>query len=730
MPNIKPEMGPSKMSIQAESRADAALPTHEKTRSKGKLLEDNFDFKYYWPALKRYKWVILLFAAALTLLSILIVTLIAPTYRSSATLLIEGNQSKVLPTAELYALDTSKVEYFQTQVEILKSPDLARRVIKEVRLAEQPEFKNAYTKVNSTQSNDKARRIAEENLLKKFLAQLSVKGRAKTQLIDISFDAKDPKLAQTIVNKLGNSFIESVMEARLENIRSAVDWLGVRLQSLKAKVTDSEGKLQNFLDTEHLVDLQGVLTLIGKEIDQNTIRLSSARQARLEAGSIYDRVNQLPGAESIPDMMPSSNLRNLKEKRSELASKIAKLSLTHGPNHPEILAMRAELNTIEEFLNKEIRNIKQTLKNNYEVAKTNEQAIIRTIEENKRQIFELSRKQNRLLELRRDVDSNRHLYETFVNRFKEASEAASSHEALIRFIDQADLPVLPIKPRKSLVVALSCLGALLLGAVLAILFDFLAPTIKSADELKRKLERPFLGEVPIISSQEIVWLDKSATTESQCALVEAMRTIQTNLMLPVSNNSGHSWVITSSIANEGKSTFAMSLAQALAQAVGNENRVLLIDADLRQPSLQQHFALPRQALGLNHILTMNAKISRCVYSITGLNMDVLPAGIASTNPLPLLSSKSFTKLLNILKQHYRIILFDAPAINNANDVLWLAKQADSVIYVVRNASTPIAAVRQGLEMLDSSGSMLAGMVLTQVDSKQNNFAFKHWQPAT
>lgn len=726
MPNILPEIGSSKMSI----KADGTLPMHEKTRSKGKLLEDNFDFKYYWPALKRYKWVILLFAAALTLLSILIVTFIAPTYRSSATLLIEGNQSKVLPTAELYALDTSKVEYFQTQVEILKSPDLARRVIKEVRLAEQPEFKNAYTKVNSTQSNDKARRIAEENLLKKFLAQLSVKGRAKTQLIDISFDAKDPKLAQTIVNKLGNSFIESVMEARLENIRSAVDWLGVRLQSLKAKVTDSEGKLQNFLDTEHLVDLQGVLTLIGKEIDQNIIRLSSARQARLEAGSIYDRVNQLPGAESIPDMMPSSNLRNLKEKRSELASKIAKLSLTHGPNHPEILAMRAELNTIEEFLNKEIRNIKQTLKNNYEVAKTNEQAIIRTIEENKRQIFELSRKQNRLLELRRDVDSNRHLYETFVNRFKEASEAASSHEALIRFIDQADLPVLPIKPRKSLVVALSCLGALLLGAVLAILFDFLAPTIKSADELKRKLERPFLGEVPIISSQEIVWLDKSATTESQCALVEAMRTIQTNLMLPVSNNSGHSWVITSSIANEGKSTFAMSLAQALAQAVGNENRVLLIDADLRQPSLQQHFALPRQALGLNHILTMNAKISRCVYSITGLNMDVLPAGIASTNPLPLLSSKSFTKLLNILKQHYRIILFDAPAINNANDVLWLAKQADSVIYVVRNASTPIAAVRQGLEMLDSSGSMLAGMVLTQVDSKQNNFAFKHWQPAT
>lgn len=725
MPNMLPEIGPSKMSIQA----DATLPTHEKVRSKGQLLLDTFDFKFYWPVLKRYKWLILVFAAVLTLLSILIVTFIAPTYRSSATLLIEGNQSKVLPTAELYALDTSKVEYFQTQVEILKSPDLARKVIKELRLAEQPEFKSAYTKVNSNQSNDKARRIAEANLLKTFLTKLSIKGRPKTQLVDISFDAKDPKLAQAIVNKLGNTFIESGMEARLENIRSAVDWLGVRLQSLKAKVTVSEGKLQNFLDTERLVDLQGVLTLIGKEIDQNTIRLSSARQARLEAGSIYDRVNQLPGAESIPDLMPSSNLHNLKERRAELASKIAKLSLTHGPNHPEILAMRAELNTIEEFLNKEIRNIKQTLKNNYEVAKTNEQAIIRTIEENKRQIFELSRKQNRLLELRRDVDSNRHLYETFVNRFKEASEAASSHEALIRFIDQADLPVLPIKPRKSLVVALSCLGALLLGAVWAILFDFLAPTIKSADELKRKLERPVLGEVPIISSEEIVWLDKSATAENQWALVEAMRTIQTNLMLPVSNNSGHSWVITSSVANEGKSTFAMSLAQALAQAVGNENRVLLIDADLRQPSLQQHFALPRQALGLHHILTMNAKISRCVYSITGLNMDVLPAGIASTNPLPLLSSKSFTKLLNILKQHYRIILFDAPAINNANDVLWLAKQADSVIYVVRNASTPIAAVRQGLEMLDSSESMLAGMVLTQVDSKQNNFGFKHWQPA-
>jgi capsular exopolysaccharide synthesis family protein len=696
------------------------------------------DLRYYWAVIFQYRWQILSLAMIVTLLTTLIVFAMTPVYRSEASLLVEGKQNKLLSIEEVYSMDTSRTEYFQTQFEILKSPDLARSVIKSLNLMGYPEFKKfkpepetksswqdilpavSEQPLNAEDEAEKAKLIAEEKLLKVFLDRLTVKPRLKTQLVDISFDANDPKLAQAIVNKLGNAFIDSGMESRMESTHKAAEWLSSRLDSLKGKLTGSEDHLQDFLTKEKLVDLEGVLTLAGKEIDQNSLRLTAARQTRLELESIYNKIKQGTDADLISEVLQDKSVQYLKEQKAVLTSKVSDLNQRYGPDHPAMAAARSELKGINDLLNKEIRIIVGGIKSRYEVAKTNEQAIIDSIATNKQQVQDISRKQTQYRELQREVNSNRSLYETFFNRFKEANEASEISSATARFIDKANLPILPVKPKKSLIIVLTFVGMLLLGTLLAFLLDFLNSTLKSPDDVETKLDLPFLGVIPLMPKIEEDKIGKLVIDEPRGVFAEAIRTIRTGLILSTLDSPRRVWMITSSFQSEGKSTLSMNLAQAMAQLEGgNDNRVLLIDADLRRPTLHKRFKLPPRSKGLSHVLAFNEALDNCVYPIEGLNLDVMPAGIPPPNPLELLASTAFANLLEKLEERYSVVLIDSPPVHAVSDAQWLAQHVRSVIYVAKANTTSIQAIRKGINILDSSGTPLAGIVLTQLDIEKS-----------
>lgn len=695
------------------------------------------DLKYYWAVIFQYRWPILSLATIVTLLTTLVVFAMTPVYRSEASLLVEGKQNKLLSIEEVYSMDTSRTEYFQTQFEILKSPDLARSVIKSLNLLEYPEFKKfkpetdsksfwqellpatSGESVNEDEETEKANLIAEEKLLKVFLDRLTIKPRIKTQLVDISFDANDPKLAQAIVNKLANAFIDSGMESRMESTHKAAEWLSSRLDSLKGKLTDSEDHLQDFLTKEKLVDLEGVLTLAGKEIDQNSLRLTAARQTRLELESIYNKIKQGADADLITEVSQDKSVQFLKQQKAALISKVSDLNQRYGPDHPAMTAAKSELKGINDLLNTEVKNIVGGIKSRYEVAKTNEHAIIDSIAVNKQQVQDISRKQTQYRELQREVNSNRSLYETFFNRFKEANEAAEISAATARFIDKANLPTFPVKPKKSLIIVLTFVGMLLLGTLLAFLLDFLNSTLKSPDDVDAKLDLPFLGVVPLIPKIAEDKVGKLVVDEPRGSFAEAIRTIRTGLVLSSLDSPLRVWMITSSFQGEGKSTLSMNLAQAMAQLETGHNRVLLIDADLRRPTLNKRFNLPPRSKGLSHLLAFNEPLDNCVYPIADINLDVLPAGIPPPNPLELLASTAFANLLDELEKRYSVILIDSPPVHAVSDAQWLAQHVRSVIYVAKANSTSVQAVKKGINILDSSGTPLAGMVLTQLDIEKS-----------
>ena len=691
------------------------------------------DIRHYWAVIHEYKWPILSLSVMVTLIMTLIVFTMKPVYQSSATLLVEGKQNKLLSIEDVYSMDTSRTEYFQTQFEILKSPDLARGVIKSLNLFEYPEFKkykpesrisSLWSKilpalsedpVNAEAENAIAQQLAEDKLLNDFLGRLTVKPRVKTQLVDISFDANDPKLAQAVINKLGNAFIDSGMESRMESTHKAAEWLSSRLDSLKVKLSNSEDQLQDFLSNENLVDLEGVLTLASKEIDQNSVRLTDARQKRLELESIYTKIQQGIGAELTPEVFQDKNIQFLKEQKATLTNKVSDLNQRYGPDHPAMVAARSELKGINDLLSKETRNIIGGIKNSYEVAKANEQSILDTIAANKQQVQDISRKQSQYRELQREVNSNKTLYETFFNRFKEANEAAEISAATARFIDKANLPTTPVKPKKSLIIILTFVGMLMFGILLALLLDNLNSTLKTLEDVEAKLDVPFLGIIPLMQKIAEDKVGKLIVDEPRGSFAEAVRTIRTGLILSSLDSPLRVWMISSSIQSEGKTTTAMNLAQAMAQLEGKNNRVLLIDADLRRPTLHKRFVLPPRSKGLSHVLAFNEALDNCVYPIEGLNLDVMPAGISPPNPLELLASSAFAKLLEVLEQRYNVIIIDSPPVHAVSDAQWIAQHVQSVIYVAKANSTSIQAIRKGINIFDNSGTPLAGVVLTQLD---------------
>lgn len=684
-------------------------------------------------AVLRYKWGVLGLALAITLLTALFVFTREPVYSARASLVLETNQANVVAIEEIYSTGTSRYDYFLTQYEILKSRNLAERVVRRLGLhktdlvspaaEDQPlidmtALKPSHEQQPPLQLTEAEREAAAISRATGMVTGgLSVSPVQYSHLVYLVYESTDPELAAKVVNTLAEEFIARDLEGRTSGTKEATTWLTERLMELKDTLGESEEALQQFRVDEQLVDVEGVTGLGGQELKALSSRLEEARRQRIEAENVLEGVSGSRQSTeellNIPAVLQHELIRGLKTDQSRAQRRVAELGKRYGVKHPKMIAARSDLDSATQALKGGVEKVVGGINREYELALRNEKELQARWDERKLEVQDFNRKEFQLLELQREVDTNRQLYEIFLTRARETNSAGAFERPHARILDAALVPTRPIRPNKRFSLMVAFFLGLIAGCAAAVLLDIVDDTLRSPDEVMEKLAVPVLGATPSVDTDAEGMIEQYwQNPHSQYA--EALRTIRTGVILSKLDVPAKVIIVTSSVEGEGKSTIALNLGAAL----GQMERTLVIGADLRRPSLAKRCDLSPNHRGLSHFVSGVAQLEDCIEFLEDQQMHVMPAGVIPPNPLEMISSRKFIEALDQLKARFDRIVIDSAPVHAVSDPLVLASYADSVIYVIKADSTSATLARKGIDRIVASNEPLTGVVLNQFDARR------------
>jgi capsular exopolysaccharide synthesis family protein len=681
-------------------------------------------------ALWRRKYEIAAIVATVTVATLIAVSMMTPLYRATATLLLDPDKAQVVSFEERSTSEDTNNQYLETQAQIIRSRSLASAVVQTLNMTADPQLNSAAPSTQPGLLKSALIRMGLsapvalqpdssvlDRVTRQFMDRITVEPQGKSQLVKIQVDMADPAKAAQAANALVHGYINGQARANLGASETASGWMNGRLKELGEQLKDSETKLQDYREAQHLVDVQGVSTINAAELSQTSARMIDARRDLAEAQSQWRQVqgigaNDWEQLASVPAVMADPTVRQFKADQAKANARLLELSSRYGPRHPAVDAARSELGAATASLKSQVDQVVAGIERNYQLADANAGALKAAVDTSKSQIQNISRKEFQLQALQRDVDSNRALYDTFLNRLKETAATADIDSANIRVIDLAAIPRIPEKPNKPVIVTLVFLLATFLACAVALLRDALENTFRNVAQVQARLNLPVLGVVPLVKQRKRKDMAKAFLDHSQHHFSEAIGSIRTGMLLNQPKDSADQViVVTSSVPGEGKTTLSINLARAL----GKLETVLLIDADLRRPSLADAFESLKRRPGLSNLIDGSATLAECTYSVDG--MDVIGAGTATATPLELLSSADFTRVLRQLRSKYQRIIVDSPPVQAVSDAVVLSTLADSAILVIDSPNTSITLVQKAVAQLQQHRAPLRGVILNQIDIK-------------
>ncbi|MDF9907050.1 GumC family protein [Pseudomonas laurylsulfatiphila] len=726
---------------------------------------DTIDLLKLWRVIWHAKWNIAWFVVLCCALAVAVLSFITPQYLGSTTLLIKEKTPPVLTFQQVSDSGASTTaDYLQTQQALLQSRDLAERVVKKLSLTTHPvtdprQQTQAWFKPRQWLSDLNAGQWlpwlaylppekpapTEQDIFndvtQNLMLHTTVKFVGKSQLIEIAVELPDPDLAAAAANALALGYIDSQLDTSLKSSQTTTNWMNTRLVELRSNLRAAEDKLQAYREEQGLVDVDGVATISANELQMTGNRMIDARRNRAEAESQFRQAQSLSNGDmsrlsSVPAVLSNPLIQQFQAEVAKAQAKVEELSGRYGSKHPALISAQSELRTAQTSLRLQVQQVVAGIERQYQLAVASEGALQKSFNSNKAQIQNISRKEFQLREYQREVDSSRALYETFVTRLKETSATSDMDSAKARVVDPAITPMEPSKPHKTLIVAIVAVVASIIGVALAFLFETLSNTFRTDDSIESILNVPVLSVVPLVMKKSRRQLARLFEDNDNPRFSETIRNLRTWLMLQSTEEPSQVVLITSTVPGEGKSTIANNLASSLAPL----ERVLLIDADLRQPTLSLNFDFPPDSPGFSNVIAGTARLEDCIRTVG--NLDMLPAGSVSSPSLDLfdtprlpspndpldtlrqppaqdlLSSPRVARMLDVLKSRYRHIVIDSPPAEMVSDALLLAKHSDAVIYVVKAESTSIDQVQKSLAMLQQSHAPVFGVVLNQVDLRK------------
>ncbi len=742
-----------------EQRRPALLASSETVE-----MEETPDLLAYWQIIRKRRWTIL--TIFFVLFSVVLIWTLKqkPVYRAKALLEIQKENPNILTPQELFQVETVSDSYLETQYKVLRSEALARRVIDQLRLDRLGEF--SPTRLWWSRSKEKTGPAPQifavggavserdagvyQNTLERFQDRLGVQPVRRSRLVEISFDSQDPELAARVVNVLASNYIDQNLEVRWEATQKASEWLSQQLLDLKAKLEKSEDNLQKYARENSLLFLEtdkgNAENMVNERLRQLQEELTKAQAARYEKESLY-RLVQAGDYGSLPGVFENKLMQDLTVRLTELKREYAQLATTFNPDYPKVRQIQNQINEIEAVLERERKRAAQRITNDYLAAVRRESLIRQASEEQQREANTIAAKSVQYNILRREVETNKQLYQGLLQRLKEAGVSAGLKASNIRIVDQAEPPKKPVKPIILLNLALAVFLGLGLGVGIAFLQERLDNTVKNAEDVERFLRVPALAFIPSAESLNgrrggvygLFERSKTPTSDRNAlgtalatrwhridlenqqhpGLSEAFRNLRTSVLLSTADHPPSSILITSAQPGEGKTTVSTNLAISLAQL---GQRVLLIDADMRRPDIHKLFGI-RDNTGLVSFLTGRHGWQAMVHP-TGLGgLDALFCGPVPPNPAELLSSERMRTLVVEAKREYGFVVLDSPPLLSVADSRILARLVDGVILVVKGGSASRELIQRAQSHARAVGANVIGVVLNNLDVRNEDYSY-------
>jgi len=709
------------------------------------------DLVRYYRAIRRYGLGIALLVVAVGVLAAIYAFSLPPVYKGTATVMLEQVRKKsVHPNEDLAeAWSGTSRDYYLTQIEVMKSSEYAQRLVRVLGLTKHPDYapaplqeaaspqeKNIWhasvdwlksvvaqfrPPVRPAQEQSTAAATAEDSLVESIASQimggLTFTPVRNTQLVKVSFDSLDPLLAERVPNTLSMIYIVEDLESRSEAVRQSMSFLAQQTENLKKQLADSERELQQFRESQKIVVSKGLtLSEVTRRLEGLTASLEEARRKRTDAEVLYQQVSAAARSQSssaldaLPVLQRDPVLQRLKEAETEASRRAAEAANRYGPEHPRHIASQSDLKSARDAVRRQVNAIVDTVAKEYEMAKaqmaTVEQAHARTTTE--AGVF--NRTEFPLTRLERNVESNRRLYEAFVQRANEV-RVGDVQQPIARVIDPARVPKSPAGPNRNRIIMLAMLGALFAGVAIALFLTLLDKGIKTGLDLESRLEIKTIGVLPLMNSMPQVALDRVVVDDNSNTFSEGIRTIRSDVQLSMLDAPQSTILVTSSVPGEGKTTVATNLAFAHAQI----KKTLLIEADMRRPKVSKALQLDRAHPGLSEFVSGDFTIDQCIQNVADTDLHVLHSGKVPLNPLEMLSSHRFANAMNDLKKMFDVIIIDSPPVELVSDSMVLSRFANGVLFVVRAEQTPYPLAQGTLTRLRRVGAPIIGGVLNYFD---------------
>jgi len=675
--------------------------------------------------LRRNRWIILACMMFFPLAAIFLTAVSTPEYRATASIQLEQQSTRVLKGDEPQPGDSNIFDaerFLQTQVDILNSRSLAIRVGERLQLFHGTDFLTAMgiiVKPVGTPA-EQARKLRERTI-RALQGNLQISLPRNSRVASISFNSRDKDIAARVANAYAEALIADNLERRFKASSYARDFLEGQLEQAKGKLETSERAAILYARNAGLIDTgpaagapgERARSLVTSSLVTMNDTLTGLTAERLRAQERWERARSTP-LMSLPDVLGNPAIQELTRSRADLSSTYQKEQETRLADYPTVRQAKAELDETNAQINQLALSIRDSIREGYEVALRQEHAVQQDI---------LKLRSNTLTEqdrgiqygiLRREVDTNRQMYDGLLQRFKEVGAAAGVTANNISIVDTAEPALTPSWPKPSLNLALSLLLGAMVAAGLVFLREMLDDAVRTPDDVEDKLGLSLLGTVPRVGAG---MTPIEALDSQRSILSESYSSLRTALEFAGDAGVPRRMLVTSSQASEGKSTTSYAIARSLA-LVGK--RVLLVDGDLRNPSLATLLGI-QHPTGFSNVLNGTAKAADQTIALATPNLSFMPSGPLPPNPADLYGRSQARAVIEHLSDHFDMVVIDGPPVLGLADAPLLAAAVEGVVFLVDTSQSHRGRVRTAIRRLQRAQGRVLGIVLTMFDPKTVGF---------